>query len=40
MKEDRLTIMPALDDMLWDSREGVAGWPGHGKPHDSGRCRC
>jgi hypothetical protein len=25
MKEDRSTIMPTLDDMLWDSWEGVAG---------------
>ena len=35
MKEDGLTIMPAVDAMLRNAQEGVAGWPEHGKPHTS-----
>jgi hypothetical protein len=34
MKEDGLTIMPALDDMLRDPWQGIAEWPGHHTPPD------
>jgi len=39
MHEERLTILPALDDTRRDAREGVAGWPGPRQPHDGGRWR-
>jgi hypothetical protein len=35
MKEDRLAIMPALDDMLGHVHQTIAGESGHGQPHDS-----
>lgn len=39
MQEERLTLRPALDDMLRDAREDIAGWSGPRQPPDRGHWR-